>query len=107
MRGTTFSKRSLPMPKSTKDVRKFIDVLEEAGYEPKSYSGRGMYGKQCVSVSGDREDGFSGWEIARALWFNNYDGEDDLDVPEPHQDSLGRGTVLYWPSYEWPKEDGA
>jgi len=95
------------MPKSAVDVKKFIAVLEEACYEPKPYRGRGMYQKQCVSVSGDRDDNVSAWEVARALWFNNYDDEEDLDVPEPHEDSLGLGIVLYWPSYEWPKDGDA
>jgi len=85
--------------KTDDDVTKFLDALEQAGYEPRSYSGRGMFGKQCVSVSGDD---VSAWEVARALWYNNFD-EDDLDVPEPRSDSLGLGIVLYWPSYEWPK----
>ena len=88
------------MAKTDDDVTKFLDALEQAGYEPRSYSGRGMYGKQCVSVSGDN---VSAWDIAYALWYNNLD-EDDLDVPEPHQDQLGLGIVLYWPSYEWPKD---
>ena len=78
-----------------------IEALEESGYQPKPYSGRGMYGKQCVSISGDRDDNVSPWEVARCLWFNNIE-DDDLDVPEPHQDQLGLGIVLYWPSYEWP-----
>ena len=48
-------------------------------------------------------DNVSAWEVARALWYNNFE-EDDLDVPEPRSDSLGLGIVLYWPSYEWPKD---
>ena len=82
------------MAKTYDDVTKFLDALEQAGSEPRSYSGRGMYGKQCVSVSGDN---VSAWEVARALWYNNFE-EDDLDVPEPRSDSLGLEIVLYWPS---------
>ena len=82
----------------------YLNALEEAGYEPKAYSGRGMYGKKCVSITGDEEERISAWEVARALWFNNLD-QDDLDVPAPRQDSMGLGIVLYWPGYEWPKGD--
>lgn len=92
------------MPKPKEEVQKFIEALEDAGYEPKSYSGRGMFGKDCVSVSGNDEDGnrISQWNLARALF---YDTEDDVgNIPEPRQDQLGLGIVLYWPSYEWPKE---
>jgi len=87
------------MAKTKEEVNNLIEALEEAGYEPRSYSGRGMYGKCCVSVSGDD---VSEWDIARALWFNNFDQE-DLDIPAPRQDQLGLGIVLYWPSFEWPK----
>ena len=87
------------MPKPVEEVKKFIEALEDVGYSPDPYSGRGMFGKQCVSV----RDG-SAWDVAKALWYGI--GElDELDIPEPRQDQLGRGIVLYWPSYEWPKEN--
>lgn len=85
--------------KSEQESKALITALEDAGYEPRSYSGRGMYGKECVAISG--ED-VSAWDVARALWFNNLD-EEDMDVPEPRQDQMGLGTVLYWPSYRWPQ----
>ena len=74
-------------------TKAFIDALQDAGYEPKSYSGRGMYGKECVSL---KEDDVSLWDVARAL-------PEDMNVPSPRTDSLGLGIVLYWPDYEWPK----
>ena len=70
--------------------KQFIEDLEDAGYEPKSYSGRGMFGKICVSVHDA-----SAWEVARTL-------ESDMDVPEPREDALGLGNILYWPQYPWP-----
>ena len=78
----------------------FCKVLEDAGYEPRSYSGRGMFGTRCVSISGNS---ISAWKVASSLWFNNFD-EIDLDVPEPRQDQLGLGIVLYWPTIEWTEE---
>jgi hypothetical protein len=95
------------MSKSKEEVQQFIDALESEGFEPKSYSGRGMYGKSCVSVSGEDEDGndVSAWNVARALWYDRFDeAEGHLDIPAPRQDQLGLGIVLYWPSYEWPQE---
>ncbi len=71
-----------------------IGILEDAGYEPYSYSGRGMYGKTCVSVHADRDSGISLWVLAQELV--------DHGLPEPKQDQLGLGMVYYWPSYEWP-----
>jgi hypothetical protein len=85
--------------KTEQQTKALIDALEDAGYDPCAYSGRGMYGKECVCVKGD----ISGWEVAKALWYANDDNE-IVDAPEPRQDQLGLGIVLYWPSYEWPKE---
>lgn len=57
--------------------------LENIGLEPWNYSGRGMFGKECVAVTvrhpGDHELP-KGWD-----W-----------------DSMGRETVVYWPRMAWP-----
>jgi hypothetical protein len=70
------------------DGQNFIAVLRGAGLEPRSYSGRGMFGRQCVGVSGRT--------VASVL----------RDVPrefgEPHTDNMGMGVIAYWPSVEWP-----
>lgn len=79
-------------------VARLIEALESEGYDPSSYSGRGMYGKSCVAVRN-----VTVWEIAKTLFTEEYDGEFD-DLPEPQQDQLGRGIVLYWPSYAWPED---
>lgn len=91
------------MPKTPEQVKQFIEALEDANFEVKSYSGRGMYGKSCVSVSQREDEETSAWEIARELFNRDHDCIFD-DVPEPRQDSLGLGMVFYWPSYEWPQE---
>ena len=87
---------------STEQSKKLIEALEEGGWETRSYSGRNMYGKNCVSVR-DGDEKVSAWEIAKHLFSEEYDGEFDR-VPEPQRDQLGLGIVLYWPRYEWPNE---
>jgi len=85
-------------------VQMFIDALREAGYEPKSYSGRGMYGTSCVSIHGGDDKRLTAWGVAKELWYG-VDVAYVLDIPEPQQGQLGLGIVLYWPSYEWPKDE--
>ena len=80
--------------------KELIEALSQAGFDPCAYSGRGMFGKECVCVKGDD---VSEWEVAKALWRANDDNE-IVDVPAPRTDSLGLGIVLYWPYYEWPKD---
>jgi hypothetical protein len=61
----------------------FVEKIREAGYEPRSYSGRGMFGKVCVGVDLDRNDR----------------GE---DLPGgASEDSMGLGYIMYWPHVEW------
>ena len=84
------------MPKSKEEIKALIEALQEGGFEPRSYSGRGMYGKCCVSVYD-----VSAWDVARELFGESH----DFVIPEPLQDAMGLGNVLYWPSYEWPEEE--
>ena len=78
---------------TTEQSKYLIEALADANLETKSYSGRGMYGKTCVSVRDA-----SVWEIARAI-------PEDMNVPEPRQDQLGLAIVVYWPSYPWPESE--
>lgn len=78
-----------------------------------SYSGRGMYGKECLAVSLDDSNGygFTSRVVFEATW--EYRGDDDedslmegmLDIIEgTATDNLGRGIVLYWPSVTYEEE---
>lgn len=71
-------------------VQELIDALEDADLHPRSYSGRGMEGAHCVAVSGDVDP----YEVGAAV---------GPGFDTPRQDSLGKGIVIYWPRYEWPK----
>ena len=64
-----------------------IQRIEAAGFKPRSYSGRGMYGKECVGVS------------------VNARSEGDADeLPRGNSvDSLGMGQIWYWPQCVWPE----
>jgi hypothetical protein len=79
------------------DSQQIVEALENAGYEPHAYSGRGMYGRQCVAV--DVEYLGDGFALGFAL------GADHQASPgTPDSDAMGKGFVLYWPNLEWPKE---
>ncbi len=78
-----------------KSSQELIDALIDAGFRASSYSGRGMDGKNCVSVKNA-----SAWAIAYGLGRVRPNA---LNVPHPYIDQLGRNSVLYWPHYEWPK----
>lgn len=77
------------MTKTSKS-EKLIEALESAGYSPRAYSGRGMYGDECVTVSGNIGERELGIQIGEG--FGPY-----------RTDSLGKGIAVYWPSHKWPE----
>lgn len=88
------------------DRDKFLEILDQLALnstvpEPSPYSGRAMYGKQCISLASDET---SEWDIAMQVgWMARCEGLDPRDFASPSVDALGRGFVLYWPRYEWPE----
>lgn len=83
------------------DAKMLIDVIENAGFDARSYSGRGMYGKECVGYTCD-------------------DPTDSmLDIIEDHEgdiaeliqtlrrmrtDNMGMSYICYFPNIKWPQE---
>jgi len=43
----------VPFEGGNMDAQRLIELLEDAECEPRSYSGRGMYGRRCVAVVPD------------------------------------------------------
>lgn len=88
------------------DTAAFLELLDHMALnghcpEPRSYSGRAMYGKQCIAISGDY---LSEWEVALQIgYLARCFGLDPRDIGTPNSDALGRGIVLYWPRHEWPE----
>lgn len=89
---------------------KIFTAIEDAGYEPREYSGRGMYGRQCLGVTCERPAGFM-----VALFATMCENADDVDeirevaeaLQDPSEDAMGRDAIIYWPSIRWQGEAGA
>ena len=103
--------------KTDKEIVKLIvDTARDAGLEVRSYSGRAMYGRQCVAIEFDR-DPYSSTAIVIDILNTFFESrqmykEDNLDafselmheLKSAKQDSLGLGGIIYWPHMEWDKE---
>lgn len=63
-------------------------ALQFAGYEPRRYSGRGMFGKECLGVSVNQPG-----EIFR---LGGILAEHVEDMGPPQFDSLGYDWIVYW-----------
>jgi hypothetical protein len=75
-----------------------IRSIRNLGQKPRSYSGRCMYGRECVGVGMDYQ--FEVIELFTEL--RTVDGLENL--PAPTFDSLGRGIIAYWPNVEIPRD---
>lgn len=72
-----------PTPQPS-EAERLVRELRSEGLRPRSYSGRGMFGKECVGVSIDRLDDLDG-----------------LPLKGVRTDSLGLGLIAYWPHLTW------
>jgi hypothetical protein len=89
----------------------FEDMSEEAGDDAlrvRSYSGRGMYGKQCLGVDTDMGIGALMAHLVRfvaGLDQGTCQGEYDVEciaeaLDGMQTDSMGRGTIVYFPNVQ-------
>jgi len=85
-------------------------LFVNAGFEVQSYSGRGMYGKQCLALTVDREDSVSqvfAELLDQATELNDLDDMRHMvevikeGMKAAKTDSLGRDQVLYFPNVEY------
>ena len=91
------------------NASRLIDLLEGYDFEARSYSGRGMYGKQCVGVVVERETKLLG-VVAEMVAEATDDEDRDLLVGAFQRyeiDSLGRDSILYFPRVPWPEKQAA
>jgi hypothetical protein len=87
----------------------FQKMIEDLGYETRSYSGRVMFGKKCLGITLDRDqsmgelmgdimNSFAG----HAAKGSTYKLADALEVAakafrDMRTDSMGLGTIVYFP----------
>lgn len=81
-------------------IQQLKDVLQHHdGYRVRSYSGRFMYGKECLAVScADPTD--------LLMLLAEYAPDVLKALGKPTMDDLGKGAICYWPGTAAPDEDG-
>lgn len=60
------------------DAKKLLGAIESAGYEARSYSGRGMFGKECVGVEIPQDE--SAFALAAKLVLAVFDEDGDEEA---------------------------
>lgn len=82
----------------------FKDIIEQAGYRARSYSGRGMCGAQCVGVTTKDSLTELTVNLIRATDSDEFDEVCNL-LERTKSDSMGLSCIFYWPSVELEDED--
>ncbi|NDJ15651.1 MAG: hypothetical protein EBY17_31515 [Acidobacteriia bacterium] len=72
------------------NTKTIIQRLVEAGFKPRSYSGRGMYGRECLGVVFATAD-------------ERYEAEKIVGKAAV-EDSMGKRYIAYWPAVAWPAD---
>jgi hypothetical protein len=90
-------------------TRQLVDILQSAGHEPYAYSGRGMYGKECVGVDLHCEVLNFAADVIEAMAICGEADENGEMVAKAlrnaRSDSMGRGTVVYFPRFAATSDD--
>jgi hypothetical protein len=79
------------------DAQEFREIIEEVGYETRSYSGRFMYSDECLAFECE-----SGDELKAVAEIVAYCSEEDQpeavnNFKTAKMDSMGLGVVIYFP----------
>ena len=85
------------------DMSKLQEILEMGEHEPRSYSGRAMYGRSCLGV----ECSDVGELFAEVL--ESADEDDLRELAETFRtmrtDSMGLDIIVYFPGTEYVRND--
>jgi hypothetical protein len=84
------------------------EVFEDAGFECRSYSGRGMYGRSCLGVELDRGIHLGEFVSEVILELTHHpEGYDQVAFAfrSMKRDSMGLGEILYFPQIDFVGED--
>jgi len=95
----------------TKLKNRLIQTIRDEDYEPQSYSGRGMYGEECVAFVADSQVSTHGAlidvcsNIVQQIEDDTLSPEEAIHMMSYMQDvrtdSLGRGTIVYFRNVPW------
>jgi hypothetical protein len=83
------------------DPQWLMTLISDSGFNPRAYSGRGMYGRNCVGFVSDETQ----LRAIAQLILSCEDTEEAARVVRGMaQDSMGLDRIYYWPRVSWPEE---
>jgi hypothetical protein len=91
------------------DTNELQEIINDAGYDTRSYSGRGMYGKECLAYEvSARDELYSVAEIMELACDPDFSNDKGAAVKTAFRnvatDSMGRDNIIiYFPKFEVKK----
>ena len=83
---------------------RFQEALEyishDMGFKVRSYSGRAMYGKTCIGITGE-DINLLTLGFALAEYYRDHDDDVPYNFYNYRTDSMGLGQVIYWPQMKY------
>jgi hypothetical protein len=95
------------------ESKAFHKLLVNNGYEPREYSGRGMFGKYCLGIVADDMSFIAdiindmiGQVTNNCYGLSEEEAKDIVQLlfSEMRTDSMGLSTIYYWPCMAWCEE---
>ena len=88
-------------------TKKLVEALEQAGYKPRAYSGRGMYDKYCLGVTTDDSPMYIAGRVMCTVLpeLQPEEASTLMHAFNGHRsDSLGLSRIHYFPQIPWDEE---
>lgn len=91
--------------------KQLIEVIGWAEFKAQKYSGRGMYGSECVGFTAKSEIKAVAKIVLETVNIGGWSGELDEDIAsicealeDAQTDSMGLDTIIYFPRIQWPED---
>jgi hypothetical protein len=85
---------------ATSEKHQLQELIEDCGFETRWYSGRGMYGRECLGVEVERVTDLADL-VVQVMEMARDQGDVSDDVGEHLTrvsfDQMGLGVIFYWP----------
>ena len=77
-----------------------LENMKEEGYDfdVRDYSGRGMFGKTCLAITGDLDPNEVCFHLGQSEEMKG------KHLPASRLDNMGLGKVMYWPGVDYVEE---
>lgn len=91
-------------------IKILISAINNCGETPRSYSGRYMYGKDCLGVTCDNPLSFIINLVQELVEYMDIIGQDEFSsflnkLNNINQDTMGMGSIIYWKDIPYTEED--